>query len=819
MELVLFYVKILLEFRQTSEMVSIFENCKYDVSIFRIFRISGRCIGIITKMNEEQLEIFLINSVSEETHHKFTYIFDKKSTLNENPLIFEPDLGGIIRTDNISGIHIPTNLKSEQKDKFIIEVESTSNNLRKIALGLTLNRAICLEGPVGCGKTCLVEYLARRTGRVLGKDFVKIQLGDQMDGKMLLGTYRCTDVPGEFVWQPGVLTQAVLEGSWLLMEDIDSANMDITSILTNLLENRSLSIPGFRENVSISPDFQLFVTRRFLSGNQKKHSNSMTLLKKHLLKINIDPFTCYELKQIILEKHPEFKFITDRLVDVYQIFSGDSTSRSLRAISTRDLFKWCSRASVGFNPKSQESTLKVLQDAIDIFSCSLPNFQESVKMAREICTVLGIINQKADFFLNEYKPDFKSTKNKFNTNRSSLEKKGHKHTQHLTYLNTIRPAAVLLERIMCCVTSSEPVLLVGETGTGKTSTVQYLASVLGQKLVVINMNQQSDSSDLLGGFKPVDLKYVITPLKKEFDLLFSKYFDVKANRAYLNELENLFNSEKWPELVSSMRMNYKIALKNLNRPKTSVKKRERKETADDLENIKKEQKEKNKREMIQLWSQIGRKIEKLSSQLKQNKALAFAFIEGTLVKAIRDGYWVLLDEINLANPETLECLSGLLENSNNSLCLLERGDKEPIKRHPEFTLFACMNPSTDVGKRDLPSGLRNRFTEFFVHELTDKKDLLLLVESYLPDLSFRDKMAESIVGFYLKVRKEAETNLLDGVGHKPHFSLRSLCRALTIASKNPCGNKLRSLYEAFCLSFLTQLDAASYNIVQDIVTR
>jgi len=37
--------------------------------------------------------------------------------------------------------------------------------------------------------------------------FLRIQLGDQTDSKMLLGQYRCTDVPGEFVWLPGVLTQ------------------------------------------------------------------------------------------------------------------------------------------------------------------------------------------------------------------------------------------------------------------------------------------------------------------------------------------------------------------------------------------------------------------------------------------------------------------------------------------------------------------------------------------------------------------------------------------------------------------------------------
>lgn len=72
-----------------------------------------------------------------------------------------------------------------------------------------------------------------------------------------------------------------------------------------------------------------------------------------------------------------------------------------------------------------------------------------------------------------------------------------------------RPAACLLERVACCVAWMEPVLLVGETGTGKTSALQYLADRTGHRLVVINMNQQSDSADLLGG-------YALTPLTEYF---------------------------------------------------------------------------------------------------------------------------------------------------------------------------------------------------------------------------------------------------------------------------------------------------------------
>ncbi len=40
-------------------------------------------------------------------------------------------------------------------------------------------------------------------------------------------------------------------------------------------------------------------------------------------------------------------------------------------------------------------------------------------------------------------------------------------------------------------------------------------------------------------------------------------------------------------------------------------------------------------------------------------------------------------------------------------------DKQPIVRHRNFRLFGCMNPASDVGKRDIPIGIRNRFVVVF----------------------------------------------------------------------------------------------------------
>lgn len=499
------------------------------------------------------------------------------------------------------------------------------------------------------------------------------------------------------------------------------------------------------------------------------------------------------------------------MVNVFKYFS-DSTKitlpRSGRLTSTRDLFKWCNRASIDFNVSSQQSTLKVLQDGIDIFCCSYSSTEQSLLAARMICTHLGIVNEKADYFLKNHKPNLRLTENEFQIGRISIKREVSLFSKSIKFCFT-RQAANLLERTVCCVNLNEPVLFVGETGTGKTSSVQYLANVIGQKLIVINMNQQSDSADLLGGFKPIDTKFAVAPVKNEFEAVFKQYFNVEQNKKYLQNINYCFNEQKWGFLLKLMKKSYDAAMQRLNYADNAVVSGKKKNAA----RLEKDQK------FLTLWKEIGTKLRKLETQLKHKNSLAFAFVEGSLIKALQNGYWVLLDEINLANAETLECLSGLLEGKHGSLSLPEKGDKKPVNRHENFTLFACMNPSTDVGKKDLPAGLRNRFTEIYVDELTDKNDLSLLVGSYLDAMSLNEDKIESIVKFYMMIRKEAALSLSDDLGHKPHFSLRSLCRALTIASKNPCGMFNRSLYEAFCLSFLTQLDSKSYLIVENMIAR
>lgn len=64
-------------------------------------------------------------------------------------------------------------------------VESVCRNLQTLAMAVASQNAVLLEGPIGCGKTSLVEHLAAMTGRRKPPQLLKVQLGDQTDSKVI----------------------------------------------------------------------------------------------------------------------------------------------------------------------------------------------------------------------------------------------------------------------------------------------------------------------------------------------------------------------------------------------------------------------------------------------------------------------------------------------------------------------------------------------------------------------------------------------------------------------------------------------------------
>lgn len=395
------------------------------------------------------------------------------------------------------------------------------------------------------------------------------------------------------------------------------------------------------------------------------------------------------------------------------------------------------------------------------------------------------------------------------------------------------PAARLMEKIAVCVSLSEPALIVGETGTGKTTVVQHLASLCRRPMIALNLSQQTETSDLLGGFKPLDPKLPAMEIHNTWVDLFQQTFSSRRNARFLQAERKALQAEKWIRLYGTWKESVRLALAKLSREKRkdSDVEREEVERASKSRRLTNGGEKKGRYSPSQVegnegltarWITFQNQIDSFAAQFTGKKQhLVFAFIEGPLVKAIRSGAWVLLDEINLATSETLDCLTALLQSPESSIVLTERGDLEPVTRHPDFRLFACMNPATDVGKKDLPSSLRSRFTELYAPSPdSDREALTAIVEQYIGQESMGDKsIVADVAQCYAQIRSLAQSHqLADGANQRPHYSIRTLSRALIFA-KDICSvyGLRRAVWEGFIMTFTMLLEEKSSVVVQDLL--
>ena len=91
----------------------------------------------------------------------------------------------------------------------------------------------------------------------------------------------------------------------------------------------------------------------------------------------------------------------------------------------------------------------------------------------------------------------------------------------------------------------------------------------------------------------------------------------------------------------------------------------------------------------------------------------FRFVESVLPQAMRHGEWVLLDEINLAEPQCVERLNPVLEQPP-TLILSENdgtvfGGQGGVPIHENFRVIATYNPAAYTGRNALSPALRSRF--------------------------------------------------------------------------------------------------------------
>ncbi|CCH60894.1 hypothetical protein TBLA_0D03970 [Henningerozyma blattae CBS 6284] len=747
---------------------------------------------------------------------------------------------GVIVPRSTSEFNSSLSTKDPSSEFTWVPTDKAISTLRKLGSSIQKSNPVMLIGRAGAGKTFLINELSKYVG--CQDSIVKIHLGEQTDAKLLIGTYTSGEKPGTFEWRNGVLTTAVKEGRWVLIEDIDKAPTEVLSILLTLLEKRELTIPSRGEVVKAANGFQLISTVRVSEENVKKGKDLEyvpNIIGMRIWKtIYLEEPSNDDLYSILSNNYKVLSLLIPKLIKTYEDIKNvylDPRFISLnrgahsRTVSVRDLVKLCKRLNIlfennGITKPNQliETTIydNIFAEAADCFAGAISEPRALEPLIHVIGTSLEIPASRINLFLTKHIPNFETNDDTIKIGRAvlnksqlSLQRKSMNSTSFATTNHSLR----LMEQISLAVQMSEPVLLVGETGTGKTTVVQQIAKLVNKPLTVINVSQQTETGDLLGGYKPVNSKTVAIPIQENFETLFAATFSVKKNEKFYKMLHRCFNKNQWKNVVRLWNEAFKMAksILDMNNDSTVVneKKKKRKLHSND------------KKLLFEKWvvfQDMVRKFEAQASTLEGS--FIFNFVEGSLVKAVRNGEWLLLDEVNLASADTLESISDLLSEANSrSILLSEKGDAEPVKAHPEFRIFACMNPATDVGKRDLPSGIRSRFTEIYVHSPDrDINDLLTIIDRYIGKYSVSDEwVGNDIAELYIEAKKLAEDNIIvDGANQKPHFSIRTLTRTLLYACDIiPIYGLRRSLYDGFCMSFLTLLDQKSENMLIPIIEK
>ncbi|EKX73409.1 ATPase family member protein [Theileria equi strain WA] len=666
--------------------------------------------------------------------------------------------------------------------------------LCKMLYGLDVSVGQMIVGE--CSKSFYIKELANRVG-VSIDSINHIYTDDTTDVKTLVGNWICTENVGEFVFNYGIISVAMKEGRWLIFDS--ELSDSIAFLVHDVSANGELFIPELSETVYAHEKFAIFVTCNVADDRFGS-----------LPAVEIPTPSLEDILSIARKNYSKLEQISNTLIhSIYELRNELEQHRTLRVSDIFKVFKRLQNSEYTFKGYIS-STIKsfIIETFYTIFlagiTCNETKFGLLTKFARRF-----------DMYPKSLDEIVK------------LEKGLGRNTSIHLKVSSL---------LSSCYRANEPVLLVGDTGTGKTAIVQSFAKATGNKLLVYVFNEQSESSDLVGNFFPdniVDssrwlfmetlrLHLRTCQLDDVMFLLFDHLVDLYTHRIFNRFLKtmaislgNMANSvlgslqeeildlrNKCNMMGSEDHTRYPFALNYLVKPLKEL-------PADRLA----------------VMEKYKAKVQADSLELK------FRFEDGILVEAMKNGYWILLDEINLAPCELLQRLNGIVANKSTKFELYECGNKV-VNIHPNFRIFACMNPpiikSGDIltyssGKKELPESFKCRFTEIFVDQVTSFEDLSLVASSHVEN-SARNIPISEICNFYVKVNEMCKKGELEDGSYKtPTFTLRNFVRAIHYTKNvlnrdfKPIKNPHEAVNDALLACFCSSLGPRSLEKMEAVL--
>lgn len=574
---------------------------------------------------------------------------------------------------SIGGFGIARGQNTSTDSSFRFEAPTTALNAMRVLRGCQLPKAILLEGSPGVGKTSLVSALAA----VAGHRLQRINLSDQTDLIDLFGS----DLPveggqaGEFQWRDAAFLDAMQKGDWVLLDEMNLASQTVLEGLNAVLDHRgTVFIPELGRSFDRHPGFRVFAAQNPLQQGGGRKGLPKSFLNR-FTKVYLQEHTPDDLLMICRHLYPADIEMVQRMISFNEIIrDATMVSRTIGRegspweFNLRDLFRW-------FTLLAKTNGLEMTAHPVEYLKLV---YTQRFRNERDRNAVIKAFQQVFDEPTDFPRPQAIVTPNWFQLGHSLVARGSHTSVDL-----AIRHGHLdLAESILKCIEHGWLVILSGESGSGKHSLLQAIAAGAGRQLGEFAMHPGVDTSEMLGSFEQQDIGRLVSDAYAK--TVAAVQDNAVADAGLSDALEQLRSlseaSISGPSDATIQAFSHAARNVLAGRPHTEM----ALSALDHLE-------------------QTG------------TEATGFAWIDGQLLTAIREGGWFLLSNANLCSASVLDRLNSLCE-SNGVLVLSEKGSAtgspEVITPHPEFRLFMTYDPRHG----ELSRAMRNRGVELCVEK-------------------------------------------------------------------------------------------------------
>lgn len=535
-----------------------------------------------------------------------------------------------------------------------------------------------------------------------------------------------TDLPlegsegGKFEWSDGIFLQALKNGDWVLLDELNLASQSVLEGLNSVLDHRAeIFIPELNRTFHCPRTFRIIACQNPLQqgGGRKGLPKSFLNRFTQIYVEELDPTDLLFIANAMyaeigldnLRKMIEFN---RRMHVATMIECKFGRKGSPWEFNLRDVFRWC----------------ELLQSDLKRSTCAVISpgryvdhiYRQRMRTEDDRQHVVQLFEEIFEETYNHDDfPHYTITPHALQIGQSYLPRRqlrsssdaitndaGHSILLH----KSLNP----LESIMKCIEMNYMCILTGPTASGKTSLVKFVAQMTGNRLHKFAMSSSTDTIELLGGFEQVDMtqrhKKLIEQIRSAFDELVTTAMtasDDEVEKEILQRIIQFYN--EWSISVSRVDISGKDGWSSsdmtpsINELKSIIQRLQA------LRNVIVSPSDAaiiSSKSSENLLSQ-AKKIEQLMLQGVKGR---FEWNDGILIKAMEHGDWVLIDNVNFCNATVLDRLNSVLE-PGGVLVVNERGlvdgEVKIVTPHPNFRLFMAMDPKYG----EISRAMRNRGVE------------------------------------------------------------------------------------------------------------